>query len=58
MSGSSAVSMGAVGTWGAVSGAMGAALGAVGAALLALGALALLRARNRGKEVEAEPLVQ
>lgn len=58
MSGSSTVSMGAVGTWGAVSGAMGAALGAVGAALLALGALALLRARNRGKEVEAEPLVQ
>ncbi|XP_068626403.1 peptidyl-alpha-hydroxyglycine alpha-amidating lyase 1-like isoform X2 [Battus philenor] len=43
---------------GALSGALGAALGAAGAALLALGALALLRARNRGKEVEAEPLVQ
>lgn len=46
------------GAWGGLSGALGAALGATGAALLALGAIALLRARNRGKEFEAEPLVQ
>ncbi|CAG4977220.1 unnamed protein product [Parnassius apollo] len=42
---------------GVQAGAWGALWGALGAVLLALGALALLRARNRGKDFEDEPLV-